>query len=84
MCTCNESNGARCWSGRIQLAHLTPADPGEEAAALGALALARVAPDKPAAAAHIAAPLYQLRCAQHGSQVALMHELLFDSKYRLL
>ena len=51
------------WSQQPELSiapHLTPADPGEEAAALGTLALPGTAANQAAAAAHLAPPLDQL------------------------
>jgi hypothetical protein len=55
-------------------ADLAPADPGEEAAALRALALDRAALHETVAAADLAPPLYQLRCTQTGSQVKLTNQ----------
>ncbi len=63
-------------SGReVCSAHLAPADPGQEAAALGHPALDRAAAYEIAAAAHFAPPLYQLRCTQRDSQLKLMIHL---------
>ena len=59
---------------KVCSAHLAPANPGEEAAALGALALARAAMHKAAATAHLAPPLYQLRSTQPGSQLKLISQ----------